>query len=158
MARRLGAAQAELYAAEADSVDRLGLAWARLGDARAHVEALVGSDWFAGRWPHFVACGVERRGSGSVWSTCMPLDDEGPDGRPTRGVVLVADGGLRQPVLLHELAHLLNRPGAGHDRAFASIHLTLVRHDMGFMAYADYRRALRAGASFEGVDELVFAG
>ncbi|HET6794611.1 MAG TPA: hypothetical protein VFH45_09225 [Acidimicrobiales bacterium] len=157
MARRLGAAQADLYAAEADSVDRLGVVWRRLADARCHAGLLVGSDWFAERWPHFVECDVERRGSGSVWSTCLPLDDGGPEGRPTRGVVLLADGGLRQPVLLHELAHLLNRPGAGHDRAFAAIHLTLVRHDMGFLAYAEYRRALWARASFEGVDEAVVA-
>lgn len=151
----LGACQADVYSAEHESLGRLGVRWTRLGDARAHLDRLVSSAWFAGRWPHFVHCGVERRGSGSVWSVSHPLDSDGPGGRPTEGVVLVADGGLTQPVLLHELAHLLAGPEAGHGPGFARVHLTLVRHDMGFPAYVEYRDALRGTGSFPGIDALV---
>ena len=150
--RRLGPRQAALYAAEAESLGGLGVSWRRLAEARAYLDTLVESDWFAARWPHFVRCALQRRGRGSRWSTCQPLDADGPGGRPTEGVVLVADGGLSQPVLLHELSHLLAAPGSGHGDEFAAVQLALVRREMGFFAYAAYRQALRRTPAFRAVD------
>jgi hypothetical protein len=148
--------QAALYVAEAASIDGLGRRWRRLADAQSYVDGLIGSAWFFDRWPGFVRCTVERRGSGSVWSTCQHLDASGVGGNATEGVILLADGGLTQPVVLHELAHLLLPPGSGHHAAFAETHLTLVRHEMGFFAFADYYHALRTlegfGSLREGVD------
>jgi putative metallohydrolase (TIGR04338 family) len=66
-------------------------------------------------------------------------------------VLLLADGGLRQPVVLHELAHLLLPPHAGHGPPFAEVLLELVRHEMGFFAYAELQQALWATPGFEGV-------
>jgi len=152
MARRLGSQQEALYAAEAASIDRLGIVWARLADAQRAVDGVVGSAWFAERWPHFVRAVVERRGNGATWSTCSPLDGAGPGGRPTEGVILVA-GALRQPVVLHELAHLLLPRRAGHGTAFAETMLALVRHEMGFVAYVEYLYALRRHEPFRSIAE-----
>ena len=58
------------------------------------------------------------------------------------GTVLVADGALRQPVVLHELAHLLAPPGTAHGPEFLAVQLELVRREMGFPAWAEYRRVL----------------
>jgi putative metallohydrolase (TIGR04338 family) len=143
MVPRLPAGQAELYAAEHDTIDRAGLRWRRLPEAQAYVDGLIGSDWFFERWPHFVRGVVERRGAGSSWSTCQALDRGAPDGSPSEGVILVADGALTQAVVLHELAHLLLPPDRGHDAAFVETLLTLVRHEMGFFAFAEYQQALR---------------
>ena len=153
MGRRLGAHQADLYAAEHEAIAGAGLRWERLSDAQRYVDRLVASAWFAARWPHLLRCAVERRGSGSVWSLAHGLDADGPGRRPTEGVVLVADGELRQAVVLHELAHLVSPPDAGHGPEFARTHLALVRHEMGFFAFADYRRALRRRPAFAGVDD-----
>lgn len=141
---RLGPAQSDVYAAEREALDGRGTRWRRLRDAQAYVDAVVGSPWFGERWPHFVHCAVERRGSGSVYSTNDPLDVMGPEGRPLEGVVLLADRSLRQEVVLHELAHLLAPPGCGHGAPFIEVHLELVRREMGFFAWADYRSALAA--------------
>jgi len=153
--RRLGSAQAALYAAEAESVDRCGVVWRRLADAQRAVDALVGSEWFGARWPHFVRAAVERRGDGARWSTHQALDGAGPGGRATEGVVLVA-GPLRQATVLHELAHLLLAGTAGHGPEFAETMLTLVRHEMGFVAFADYFHALRRRDPFRAIRESVF--
>jgi putative metallohydrolase (TIGR04338 family) len=150
--RRLGSHQAALYAAEAVSIAALGITWPRLADAQRYLDGLVGSAWFAGRWPHFRGATVQRRGHRAVWSLGAALDDAGPDGRPTEGAVLVA-GPLRQPVVLHELAHLLLPPGAGHGPAFAETLLTLVRAEMGFPAFAELFHALRRHDAFRGVSE-----
>ena len=148
--------QADLYAAEAEALDGRGRRWARVADADAYLDELLESAWFFERWPHFVRCRIERRGSGSRWSTQHGLDRDRPDGDATEGVILIADGALNEPVVLHELAHLLLPPGVGHGPAFAETLLTLVRHQMGFFAFADCFSALRRRESFrlirEGVD------
>ena len=144
----LSATQSALYSAEARAIDQAGLRWRRLVDAHGYLDGLLGSAWFFHRWPALLRCTIERRGSGSVWSTCQHLDRDGPGDLATEGVILVADGSLVQPVVLHELAHLLVAPGAGHGPAFAETLLTLVRHEMGFFAFADYYEALRRTDGF----------
>jgi putative metallohydrolase (TIGR04338 family) len=140
---KLGTQQAALYAAEAGCLDGQGRRWQRLADVQAYVDELTTSSWFFERWPWFVRCQIERRGSGSVWSTCERLDRDGPDGRATEGVILLAARSLTQPVVLHELGHLLLPPDSGHGPDFAQTLLTLVRREMGFVAFADLFEALR---------------
>jgi len=152
MGRRLGAAQAALYAAEAESIDGLGVTWPRVADAQRAVDRLIASEWFGARWPHFAHAAVERRGHGAVWSTVVPLDRNGPGGSPTRGVVLVA-GPLRQPIVLHELAHLLLPKEVGHGPRFAEALLTLVRAEMGFPAFAELFYALKGRVPFRAINE-----
>jgi putative metallohydrolase (TIGR04338 family) len=150
MARRLGAHQGALYAAEAESIAGLGITWSRIADARRYLDGLVASPWFAERWPHFVRAALERRGSGAVWSTAVALNHDGPRGTPTEGIVLVA-GPLRQPVVLHELAHLLLPRDAGHNREFAETLLALVRAEMGFPAFAELFQALVRREPFQAI-------
>ena len=142
MPPRLGEAQAAVYAAEREALDGRGRSWRGTREVQAYLDHLVTSEWFSERWPHFVHCAVERRGAGSVYSTNEGLDDAGPDGRPTEGVVLLAGRPLRQEVVLHELAHLLAPPGCGHTAPFVDVQLELVRGEMGFFAWAEYRAAL----------------
>jgi hypothetical protein len=149
-ATKLGAFQADLYAAEAASIEAWGMTWTRLAPARAYVGGLVSSEWFFERWPWFVRCAIERRGEGARWSTMSRLDDDGPGGRPTEGVILVAGREIAQPVLLHELAHLVAAPDVGHGPEFADILLALVRKEMGFFAYAELHQALARSDSFRG--------
>jgi len=147
----LASRQAELYAAESASLANVGQRWARLADAQSYLDRLVNSAWFFQRWPTFVRATIERRASGSVWSTCQHLDEAGAGGGATEGVILIATGSLTQPVVLHELAHLLRAPGLGHDPLFAETMLTLVRHEMGFFAFADYYHALRQTEAFRAI-------
>ncbi len=151
-ARRLGAQQAALYEAEAESVAHLGITWARVADAQRYVDALVGSEWFQARWPHFTRATVQRRGRGAVWSVAAAPDGPGLAVLPREGAVLVA-GPLRQPVVLHELAHLLLPGGSGHGPRFAETLLTLVRAEMGFPAFAELFHALVRREPFRGISE-----
>jgi putative metallohydrolase (TIGR04338 family) len=128
--------------------------WARLADAQRDLDRLVASAWFAERWPHFERATIERRGRGAVWSLGVALDHAGPWETPTEGVILVA-GALRQPVVLHELAHLLVPDGEGHGPMFAETLLTLVRAEMGFPAFAELYYALRRRALFARINEIV---
>ncbi|GAC1590730.1 MAG: hypothetical protein NVS3B21_08560 [Acidimicrobiales bacterium] len=149
MAVALGTWQAAVYAAEAASVDRLGRRWPRTSEAQMFLDRLIGSEWFAARWPWLLRCTIERRGSGAVWSTFHALDADGPEGCASEGVLLVAGAPLLEPVVLHELAHLLLPPGTHHGPAFARTLLTLVRHEMGFFAFAELLAALRATEVFD---------
>ena len=142
MRAKLGIRQAEVYAAERDALSGRGRRWRRVRDAQEYVDALVASPWFAERWPHFVRCAVERRGSGSVYSTNDVLGRGGPAGAVSEGAVLVADGCLCQEVVLHELAHLLAPPESGHGPGFLAVQTELVRREMGFYAFVEYREAL----------------
>ena len=151
----LGREQAALYAAEAVALDHRGVQWRRLSEAQAYLERLLDSAWFFERWPWFVRVRIQRRGRGSVWSTQQPLDAGGPAGSPTEGVILVADGGLTQPTVLHELSHLLLPPDGGHGPRFVETLLTLVRHEMGFFAFAECYQALRRTEGFETIREGV---
>ena len=153
MTAALGERQAALYAAEEEALAGLGLRWRRRDQAQAYLDGLVASPWFGDRWPHCVHVTVERRGRGAAWSTCQALDRDGPGGRPIEAVVLVA-GPLRQPVVLHELAHLLCAPGSGHGPGFAETMLSLVHHEMGLTAFADYLHALRRHPEFATVRDL----
>jgi putative metallohydrolase (TIGR04338 family) len=139
---RLGRRQAAVYAAEHEALGGRGRRWRRVREAQEYLDALVASPWFAERWPHFVRGAVERRGSGSVYSTNAVLDRRAVDGAPTEGAVLMADGCLCQEVVLHELAHLLAPPDSGHGPEFLAVQMELVRHEMGFYAFVDYRDAL----------------
>jgi hypothetical protein len=126
------------------------MTWTRLAAARSYIDGLVGGEWFFERWPWFVRCAIERRGDGARWSTMSRLDDHGPGGRPTEGVILVAGRAIAQPVLLHELAHLVTAPDEGHGPVFADTLLDLVRREMGFFAYAELHQALTRSDSFRG--------
>ena len=145
--QRLGSHQAVLYTAEDASISKVGRRWSRVRDAQAYLDELIGGDWFGDRWPHLLRCTIERRGAGSVWSASHCLD---PDRHhPTsEGVILVSDKGLTEPVLLHELAHLLAPPDAGHGPPFAQVLLDLVRHQMGVVPYAELLHALRQTDAF----------
>lgn len=152
MPARLGDRQAALYAAEGRALAGVGLRWRRVADAQRYVDALLDRDWFGDRWPQLVRCTVERRARGARWSTFQALDHDGPDGTATEGVLLVAPTGLDQPTVLHELAHLVCPPETGHAPPFARALLSLVRHEMGFFAYADLRAELRRIDAYVGVD------
>jgi len=56
--------------------------------------------------------------------------------------------------VLHELAHLLAPPGTGHGPAFAETMLSLVHHEMGLTAFADYLHALRRRPEFASLRDL----
>jgi hypothetical protein len=138
----LGPEQAATYAAEEATVARCGREWSSVREAQAYLDGLVSSAWFFERWPDFVRATIERRGSGATWSTCHGLDAGGPGGRPTEGVILLAGPVFAQATLLHELAHLLAPPGAGHGAPFTDTLLELIRNEMGFFAFSDLRHAL----------------
>ena len=114
--------QIRVYESEEAALGRAGREFRHLGEVRAYVAELLDSDWWAERWPEIDAIPVGRSRSGRISGYAV-------DG--TREIRLAS---LREPVLLHEIAHVVT-PGAGHGPAFANALLALVRERLGFHSY-----------------------
>ena len=123
--------QLSIYAAEEATLGAAGRVFQDLGEVRAYVDELIASDWWADRWPHIEAIPVARTRSGRFGGYVVE----------TSGEIRLAD--LREPVVLHEIAHIVT-PGAGHGPAFVASLVALVRERLGFHSYgallAEFRR------------------
>jgi putative metallohydrolase (TIGR04338 family) len=126
------ARQAAVYAAEDAALAGLGRTFADLGEVRAYVADLVAGDWWADRWPEIEAIPVGETRSGRFGGYAVE----------ETGEIRLARRSLSEPVLLHEIAHVVT-PGAGHGPAFVAALLALVRERLGFHAYGALLAELR---------------
>ena len=131
--------QAAVYASEDAALAGAGRRFADLGQVRAYVAEMVDSDWWGDRWPEVEAIPVAETRSGRFGGYAV----EGT------GEVRLARGSLREPVLLHEIAHVVT-PGAGHGPAFVGALVALVRERLGFHAYGAFLAELRRRDLVEG--------
>lgn len=122
--------QLSVYASEEAALAGAGRVFRDLREVRAYVDELIGSDWWADRWPHVEAIPVARTRSGRF------------SGYAVEGSGEIRVGSLREPVVLHEVAHVVT-PGAGHGPAFVKALLALVRERLGFPAYGALLAELR---------------
>ncbi|MCA1841814.1 MAG: hypothetical protein LC792_01230 [Actinobacteria bacterium] len=111
-----------VYAGEDAALAHAGRVFRDLGEVRAYVDDLLASDWWADRWPHIDAIPVGRTRSTRFGGYAV-------DGSPE-----IRLGKLTEPLLLHEIAHVVT-PGAGHGPAFVAALLALVRERLGFHTY-----------------------
>jgi putative metallohydrolase (TIGR04338 family) len=114
--------QVLVYAGEDAALGDAGRVFRDLREVRSYVAELVATDWWADRWPHIDAIPVGRTRSTRV------------EGYAVDGTGEVRLASLREPLLLHEIAHVVT-PGAGHGPAFVAALLALVRERLGFPAY-----------------------
>ena len=129
------ARQRAVYRAEDAALAGRGRTFRRLAEVQRYVDRLVGDEWWARRWPEVDGVVVGRSRS-RRW-----------DGYAVTGAGEIRLATLSEPVLLHELAHLVT-PGAGHGPAFTSALLDLVRRQMGFHAYGALLYDLHVESSF----------
>jgi putative metallohydrolase (TIGR04338 family) len=122
--------QACLYAGEDAALAGVGRTFRHLGEVRAYVDELVAADWWADRWPHIEAIRVARTRSERF--SGYAVEDTGE----------IRLRSLREPVVLHEVAHVVT-PGAGHGPDFVAAFLALVRERLGFHAYGALLAELR---------------
>jgi putative metallohydrolase (TIGR04338 family) len=122
--------QAGVYASEEAALAGAGKEFRDLGEVRAYVDELVASDWWADRWPHVEMILVGRSRSGRF------------DGYAVGATGEIRLSRLREPVVLHEVAHVVT-PGAGHGPDFVNALLALVRERLGFHAYGALLAELR---------------
>ena len=123
--------QQSVYAGEEAALAGAGRVFRDLREVRAYVDDLIGSDWWADRWPHIEAIPVARTRSGRFSGYAMEGSGE------------IRVGSLTEPVVLHEVAHVVT-PGAGHGPAFVEALLALVRERLGFPAYGALLAELRS--------------
>jgi putative metallohydrolase (TIGR04338 family) len=119
-----------VYAGEDAALAGAGRAFRDLREVRAYLDDLVASDWWAERWPRIDSIPVGRTRSTRFGGYCVDGTGE------------VRLGTLTEPVLLHEVAHVVT-PGAGHGPAFVTALLALVRERLGFHAYGALLAELR---------------
>ena len=95
-------------------------------DLRAHVDAIVSSDWWADTFPSApIEMHVERRSRTATFSAACRADGA--------GIVWIVDGEhWNAGVVCHELAHVAS--GSGHDAGFRTALLALWRRECGFPA------------------------
>jgi putative metallohydrolase (TIGR04338 family) len=122
--------QLGVYASEEAALAGAGKEFRNLREVRAYVDDLTASDWWADRWPHIEAIPVSRTRSGRF------------SGYAVEGSGEIRLGSLREPVVLHEVAHVVT-PGTGHGPAFVDALLALVRERLGFPAYGALLAELR---------------
>ena len=122
--------QLSVYACEDAALAGAGRVFRDLRAVRAYLEELIGSDWWADRWPHVEAIPVGRTRS------------ERFSGYAVEGTAEIRLGSLREAVVLHEVAHVVTS-GAGHGPAFVEALLALVRERLGFHAYGALLAELR---------------
>lgn len=122
--------QQRLYQCEDVALGGAGREFRHLGEVRAYVADLIAGDWWADRWPHIEEIPVGRSRSGRF------------DGYAVEGAGEVRLARLREPVLLHEIAHVVT-PGDGHGPAFTAAFLALVRERLGFHCYGALLAELR---------------
>lgn len=122
--------QLSVYAGEEAALAGAGRVFRDLREVRGYLEELVGSDWWADRWPHIEAISVARTRSGRFSGYALECSGE------------IRVGNLREQVVLHEVAHVVT-PGAGHGPVFVKALLALVRERLGFHAYGALLAELR---------------
>lgn len=122
--------QLSVYAGEDAALAATGKEFRDLREVRAYLDELIGSDWWVDRWPHVEAIPVARTRSGRF------------SGYAVDGTGEIRVGSLREPVVLHEVAHVVT-PGSGHGPAFVDALLALVRERLGFHAYGALLAELR---------------
>jgi len=114
--------QSRVYESEEAALALVGREFRHLGEVRAYIAELLDSDWWAQRWPRIDAIPVGRSRSGRM------------SGYAVDGATEIRLASLREPVVLHEIAHVVT-PGAGHGPAFVDALLALVRERLGFHSY-----------------------
>ena len=122
--------QLAVYAAEDAALEGCGRVFSGWAEAQRYVDELLAGDWWGDRWPRVDRVRVAPSRSGRWAGYCLP------------GAHEVRLAVRREPVLLHELAHVVT-PGDGHGPAFVAALLDLVRHQMGFHAYGALLHQLR---------------
>jgi putative metallohydrolase (TIGR04338 family) len=134
--------QEAIYAAEDAALGDAGRVFRHLGEVRAYVAELVAGDWWADRWPHIDAIPVARTRSRRLRGYAV-------HGGGGAGEIRLAAGPVSEPVLLHEIAHVVS-PGAGHGPAFVATLVALVRERLGFHRYGELLGELRRRDLLEG--------
>ena len=122
--------QQSVYAGEDTALAGAGREFRDLREVRSYLDDLIGSDWWADRWPHVEAIPLSRTRSGRFSGYAVESTGE------------IRVGSLLEPVVLHEVAHIV-APGAGHGPAFVEALLALVRERLGFHAYGALLAELR---------------
>lgn len=127
--------QVDVYRAEDAALAGWGRRFSGWAEAQRYVDELLAGDWWGDRWPEVDRVVVGRSRS-RRW-----------DGYAVPGAGEVRLAARREPVLLHELAHVVT-PGDGHGGAFVAAFCDLVRHRMGFHAYGELVHELRRAGAF----------
>lgn len=107
-------------------------------ELRAHVDAIVCSDWWADTFPGApIEIHVERRSHTATFSAACRSEGA--------GILWFVDGEhWTSSVVCHELAHVAS--GSGHDARFRQALLALWRRECGFLAATELAAQLDLSA------------
>ncbi|MGH9000431.1 MAG: hypothetical protein ACRDY7_13710 [Acidimicrobiia bacterium] len=129
--------QLAVYAAEESALAGLGRVFSGPAQAQRYVDDLVAGSWWEEHCSRIDRVAVDRSRSRRWAGYALP------------GTAEIRLATWNEPVVLHELAHLVT-PGAGHGAAFVDALCDLVRVQMGFHAYGALLGAVRNELSGDG--------
>ena len=129
-----------VYAAEA-TLDP-GRAFGAVVQVQDYLDALCANDWWSERFPSVVR--IEAVG---IRSRCVEAVGR-PDPDRNAGVIGVTAPGRKELIVLHEVAHVLCCPDAGHGPHWVRTYLELAYRLMGTKTWS----MLRAAFLTRGVD------
>lgn len=133
--------QEALYRAQNESLYSWGRSFTSIEDVANYLANLINTEWFFNQFGVCPDIKVVEWKSHNRWAGCVIKD---------KFTLVLKPGIIQESVVLHELAHLLCDDN-GHGECFARTQLILVRQQMGFPAYAEYRHELLKTGVFNNV-------
>ena len=123
-----------VYAAEA-TLDP-GRAFGAISQVQRYLDALCASDWWGERFP-----GVVRIEAVGIRSRCVEAVGR-PEPERNTGTIGITPDGRKELTTLHEVAHVVCRPDAGHGPEWVRTYLEIVYRLMGTEPWLALRDAL----------------
>lgn len=124
--------QEAVYSAQAKVFPHWGRTFANVYDVANYLTNLIDTDWFFQIFGLVPDIQVREWKDRNLWAGAAIKE---------KFTLILKPGTIYESVVLHELAHLLC-DDKGHGQCFVDTQLKLVRQQMGFHAYAEYRNAL----------------
>ena len=115
-----------------------GRTFTAIAQVQEYVDALCACDWWSERFP-----GVVRIEAVGIRSRCVEAVGR-PEPQRNAGVIGLTRDGRKELTVLHEVAHVLCRPDAGHGPDWARTYLELTYRVMGTDTWATLRSAFVA--------------
>jgi len=102
-------------------------------EAQAWVDDKTSRSWWVGAYPHVVRIEVEELHGNVTTVGGVGKSDHGNG----KGVIGIPENGASLVTLLHEMAHCIAHPSAGHGSEWARIFLTLTYNTLGSDRYVE---------------------
>lgn len=124
--------QEAVYSSQAEVFPYWGRVFHGIEEVTKYLSDIMNCTWFFETFGPTPAVRVVEWKDKNRWAGCADIENF---------VLMLKPGRIYQSTVIHELAHLLCGED-GHGQCFVNTQLKLIRQTMGFVCFAEYKRAL----------------